>query len=133
MAEIIFTPLEKALGSLKRALEQPLNEYTRDATIQRFEYCYELSWKILKRFMADKLGVREDAIKDIYRQAANYKLISDPERWFTYHDARNLTSHTYNENVAEQTYRAAKDFYFDAEALLKTMEERLARIEREGS
>ena len=69
---IDFSSLEKALASLKRALDRsqgvPEDEELRDAVIQRFEYCYDLCWKMLKRqleeeapaaFPADRLSFRE--------------------------------------------------------------------------
>ena len=40
-----LSPLRTALASLDLALAQSKNEFIRDSVIQRFEYCYELSWK----------------------------------------------------------------------------------------
>jgi len=119
---IIFTPLKKAIAALKNATVQPKNEYTRDATIQRFEYTYELSWKMLKRYLAEESGTTEFNIKNLYREAGRQELIGDVEKWFSYHAARNLTSHTYNEQTAEETYEIAKDFVSDAEKLLINLE-----------
>jgi hypothetical protein len=52
---IDLTSLEKALESLKRGVvrsrDDPADEELRDAVIQRFEYTYELSWKMLKRIL----------------------------------------------------------------------------------
>ncbi len=121
-SNLILDPLSKAVTSLKKALVQPKNEYTRDATIQRFEYTYELSWKMLKRYLAEESGVKEFNIKNIYREAGRQKLIDNVEKWFEYHAARNLTSHTYNEIIAEETYETAKQFIVDAEKLLKNLE-----------
>ena len=45
MSEIFLSAWQKALSSLEKALNQTKNEYTRDASIQRFKYCHELSWK----------------------------------------------------------------------------------------
>ena len=98
--QLILTPLTKALGFLKNALAQPKNEYTRDASIQRFEYTFELSWKMLKRYLATEAGIEEYNIKDLFRQAAKQHLLVDDEKWFEYLKARNLTTHTYNEQRA---------------------------------
>ncbi len=77
---IILTPLKKAVASLKRAVAQPKNEYTRDAVIQRFEYTYELSWKMLKRYLAEETGTKEFNIKNLYREAGRQQLIDDVEK-----------------------------------------------------
>ncbi len=119
--KIILSPFAKAITSLKKALNQPRNEYTRDATIQRFEYTYELSWKLLKRVLSEEYGVKESLIKNIYREAGRKELIDDVKKWFSFHTARNLTSHTYNEQTAEETYAVAKLFIIEAENLLNKL------------
>lgn len=120
--EIILSPLRKAITSLKKALEQPLNEFTRDATIQRFEYTYELSWKTLKRYLNEETGVKEHSVRNLYREAGRQNLIDNVDAWFEYHTTRNLTSHTYNEITALETYEVAKQFIEDAAKLLSNLE-----------
>lgn len=99
--------LEKATRALKEALDQPYSDIVRDATIQRFEFCVELSWKVLKKIM----GTSSVAPKTIVREAAQQGLISDPELWLQFIDARNLTSHTYNEDTAKEVYEWVQKFY----------------------
>lgn len=126
---IILTSLKKAVQSLEKALEQPKNEFIRDAVIQRFEYTYELCWKMLRRHLAEDLGAETIAPlsrKDLYRLAADKQLISDPIPWFGYHLARNTTSHTYDESVAEKVYIAASQFISDATELMNNLESRNA-------
>ena len=120
--KLIFTPFQGAIQSLQRSLKQPKDEFTRDAVIQRFEYTFELSWKMLKRYLEMAGGVKEFNIKNIFREAGKQGLINDVEDWFAYLEARNLTSHTYNEDVAEETYQTAKKFAPDAAQLLKNLE-----------
>lgn len=120
-----LTALQKATASLANALAQDYNEFTRDATIQRFEYTYELSWKTLKRYLSQYTGSQEHNIKAIFREAAQQGLIADTQPWFVYHQARNLTSHTYHEATAEEAYQAAKAFLIDAQQLLKNLEHAL--------
>ena len=124
---IILTTFEKALLSLEKALEQPKNEFIRDSVIQRFEYTYELAWKMLRRFLVADVGSEALAPltrKDLFRLAADKKIITDPLPWFEYHKARNTTSHTYDEVVAEQVYQSAKLFFTDAQLLYKELERR---------
>jgi len=120
--KIILTPFKKAITSLQKALAQPKNEFTRDASIQRFEYTFELAWKFLKRYLKQEAGIDAFNIKDIFREAAHQHLINNVDAWFEYHKARNLTSHTYCEETAEEIYRIAKQFVGDAENLLQNIE-----------
>ncbi len=117
MPELILEPLEKALDSLQKAL-QPKDEFVRDAAIQRFEYSFELSWKTLKRYLTENSAEPEFNIKNIFREAARQQLITEAEPWFEFHKARNLTTHTYNEDTAEETYQAALKFLPEAKHLL---------------
>ena len=124
MTELILIPLKKAIASLERALQQPKDEFTRDAVIQRFECTYELSWKMLKKYMAKETGTVEFNIKSLYREAGRQSLIESVENWFAYHAGRDLTSHTYNEATAEETYQIAQQFLTDAQQLLDILEEK---------
>ena len=119
---LILTPLEKAVSQLNAALEQPYSDIVRDASIQRFEYTYELCWKSLKRYLKQETGIEESNLRNLYREAAKQNIIDGPDAWFVYHKARNLTSHTYNEMTADETYIVAKKFAKDAAELLKTLQ-----------
>lgn len=119
-----FLPtLKKALASLKRSLDQPKNEFTRQSSIHCFKLSYELSWKTLKRYLSENQGREESNIKNLYRIAAKEGLLNSVEAWFEYHKARNLTSHTYNEDTAEIVYEQAKKFYAHAIELLEKLED----------
>jgi len=124
-----LTPLAKALASLERALqrsrEAPEDDVVRDGVIQRFEYSYELAWRMLKRRLQadaptpaeiDRLG-----FKDLIRAGASRGYIADPTAWFGYREMRNITSHTYDEQKAREVYRAALAFHADARALLESL------------
>jgi len=53
LKKLDLTSLEKALTSLQKAIErygrEPEDEEVRDSVIQRFEYSYELCWKMLSK------------------------------------------------------------------------------------
>ncbi|MDP2962600.1 MAG: nucleotidyltransferase substrate binding protein [Sulfurimicrobium sp.] len=126
---IILSPLNKALSSLQAALAQPKNEFVRDAVIQRFEYTYELAWKMLKRHLGESEGAAAiDPLsrKDLFRMGGERGIIENVEAWLAYHRARNETSHTYDESKAEQVYDVARQFAGDAEKLLRELERRNA-------
>lgn len=111
--------------SLERALGQDKNEFTRDATIQRFEYTIELTWKTLKRYLETTQQLEIHNPKDLFREAGKQGMISSVEEWFGFLKARNLTSHTYNEINADEVYEAAKQFVGPAKAFLEYLEKAL--------
>jgi nucleotidyltransferase substrate binding protein (TIGR01987 family) len=124
-----LTNLRKAIDSLGESVawyqkstgEVPL-DILRDSVIQRFEYTYELSWKMMKRWLDINLGsTYVDGIsrKELFRYAAEHHLIKDPIKWFSYHEARNETSHVYDEAVAQEVFAVVDDFVVDAEYLYK--------------
>ena len=111
--------LEKALAALEKALKEPKNDITRDATIQRFEFCVELVWKTAKK----ALGTTSTAPRTVVREMASQGWIPDPQAWFGYLEARNLSSHTYREDLAEKVYSVAKEFLPDGQAVLKKIQQ----------
>ena len=110
MNTLNINPLKKALSSLERAILQPLDEFTRDSVIQRFEFTFELSWKYLKKYLESNRPIEDDSIKGILREALQLNLISNIDQWFAFHKSRNLTSHTYNEETAQEVYAEAIKF-----------------------
>jgi nucleotidyltransferase substrate binding protein (TIGR01987 family) len=112
--------LEKALDSLKRAILQPKNEFSRDSVIQRFEYTFELSWKLLTKILeADSGALSDNSVKAVLREAARLGNIQKLDLWFEFQKARNITSHTYNEVTAEEVYSRAILLPAEVDFLLK--------------
>jgi nucleotidyltransferase substrate binding protein (TIGR01987 family) len=119
-----FSSLQNALHSLDKALAEPLNEFVRDAAIQRFEYSYELCWKMLRRVLAEDQGIEAVSAlsrRDLFRLAAEKRLIDDPLIWFEFHKARNETSHTYNEAKAQEVYDTTREFAVAAKHLMDAL------------
>ncbi len=75
--------------------------------IQRFEYTFELCWKTLLKFIERDRPLTDRSVKAILREANTLAYIDDLEQWFRFQEARNLTSHTYNQDTAEEVYREA--------------------------
>ncbi len=128
MPEILLTPLEKAVAQLTAGLQamqtDPGNDLARDGVIQRFEYTMDLSWKILFRILKERFQVDTFALrakKDIFREAARLELIADAEHWFAHYEARNLTSHDYNQDKADTVFNCAKIFLPDVQALIENL------------
>jgi nucleotidyltransferase substrate binding protein (TIGR01987 family) len=128
-----LSSFEKAIKSLKEALvefnKDKTNVFVRDSVIQRFEYTYELSHKILKRFLEksqfSSQDVDEMSFSNIVR-TANEKglLLNDLEKWILYRQRRNITSHTYNEVNANSVILVVPDFLEEAEFLFKKLDEK---------
>lgn len=106
--KIKVTAYNKALRQLEEALNQPYSEFIRDAVIQRFEFTYELAWKSLKLQLATlDLVVRSP--KETLKVAYQQQLIEDADSWGELHLKRNLTTHTYDETLAEDVYQFIKN------------------------
>jgi nucleotidyltransferase substrate binding protein (TIGR01987 family) len=134
-----LTPMKKALVSLEGVLARAndselmssLDEVTRyglkSGAIQNFEFTYELAWKFMKRWLEGNLGstyVDGVSRRELFRLAAESRLIGNVDQWMDYHHARNLTSHTYDEAKAQEVFEAATRFAADARKLLRAIEER---------
>jgi nucleotidyltransferase substrate binding protein (TIGR01987 family) len=127
-----LSALEKALDSLRRAVVRsagsPEDSELRDAVIQRFEYTYELCWKMLKRRIEldspNPAAVDAMSFKDLLRDGAERGLIGDVGKWMIYRDGRNITAHTYDEKKAAAVHRTAVEFLPDAAALLNSLRNR---------
>lgn len=99
----------------------------RDGVIQRFEFTYELSWKMIKCYL-DAYGLEKaDGLnsKDLFRVGYEQGLIKAPERWFHYLKMRNQTSHVYDKEKAAEVFAAAREFLPDCVYLLKRLKEKI--------
>ncbi len=92
-----------ALARLEAALAQPKTEWTRDAAIQRFEFTFELAWKAAA-LVAREEGLEAYSPREALRTALRLGWIEDDQLWLDMLDARNRTSHTYNEATAEAIF-----------------------------
>lgn len=120
---------ENALRSLEEALKQEKTVWIRDATIQRFEYTFELAIRMMKRYFQEKgleeVNVDSFTYRDLCRMAAEAELITEPVAWFDYREKRNVSSHAYDEEKAEAIYAAAKRFLPDAQRLLEALKRKI--------
>jgi len=126
------SPLLKALSSLNRALTKsyaaPEDEELRDACILRFEYTFELSWKMLKRQLELELPSPSEvdgySYRHLFRLGGERGLVQDVEAWFDYRELRNITSHTYNEEKAIKVFSSIPSFAKHAAELLEQLTRR---------
>ena len=99
-----LTEFARALLQLERALAEPKSEFLRDSAIQRFEFSVDLAWKALQDVLERSYGLRPNAPKTAVRLAHENGVIEDVVPWLAMIDDRNLTSHTYDIDLAEDIY-----------------------------
>ena len=92
-----------------------LHKALRDACIQRFEFCVELSWKTAVKALGLEIKSPNVAIRDMARN----NLIDNTDLWFDLLVARNKTSHTYDEDVAVEVYAMTQKSIIHFENLCK--------------
>lgn len=107
----------RAVRRLAEALadwaEQPSSSVIRDGVIQRFEFTFELSWKSLRAYMQDQ-GADTSAIvfsKQVFKAAYAAGLIGDEQAWLDMLDARNITSHVYDDAQADRVAFSIRDSF----------------------
>jgi nucleotidyltransferase substrate binding protein (TIGR01987 family) len=129
VSELDLTSFNRAVGQLELAYgQEPENDLARDGCIQRFEYTFELAWKMMRRHFAleDAEGTDRMTKKDLFREAAKQGLIDDPLPWFGFLEARNTTSHVYDADKAELVFHQGRLFVPEARKLLNALLDRHA-------
>jgi nucleotidyltransferase substrate binding protein (TIGR01987 family) len=129
-----LTKLKNTLQTLEDGIEEytshsegpkRLSNALRSGVIQNFEITYELSWKLMKRWLEANispnivLGVHR---REFYRIAQQEGLIDNPPEWWKFHEARNKTTHIYHELIAQKLFEAALEFPPHARKLLDKLE-----------
>ena len=103
----------KALKRLEEALEKDLNDdIIIDGIIQRFEFTFELAWKVMKLYLEDQ-GILDEALapRSTIRCAFKHKLITDGDIWIEMMLDRNRTSHMYDETTARNIVKLVEAKY----------------------
>jgi len=99
----------------------------RDSMIQRFEYCTDLFWKVIRVYLEDvqKADLPINAPRAILREAVKARLLSEQEAEESIHmvECRNKTSHIYHAEVAQDIAHMIPEFY----ALMKLIIDRIQK------
>ncbi|MEN9756045.1 MAG: hypothetical protein RL755_232 [Pseudomonadota bacterium] len=110
-----FSNFSRALSLLREAMEEDvfsLKQLEKEGIIQRFEYTFELAWKVLKDKMEfDGIVLDQISPKAVVRQAFAAKYINDPDTWLKMIGDRNLMSHTYDFVKFEAVIQSIADSY----------------------
>ncbi len=132
MREVDYTAMRRAADKLREALakhaEEPENEFVRDALVQRFEFNYELAHALLRKFLettsASGATVDRMTFPTLIRTGSERGLLlSGWDRWIDFRNARNATSHEYDEGRAMLAVALAPDFLREVEYLYRQMVE----------
>ena len=107
--KITITPLIRAQKAFDEAVAKAQTQLEQDGAIQRFEFTYELLWKILKKILAFK-GLAINNPRDVFREAAKEGLVEDPKFWFEVIKKRNMTTHMYSEMYAKEIFEFLPSF-----------------------
>ena len=97
------TTFTHAVQRLHDAVNQPDTEFIRDAVMHRFEFCYELAWKMLK-LQLTRDGIEAQTPRHTIQMALQAGYIDDGNVWSEIQRMRNLTSHTYDAAMAAEVY-----------------------------
>ena len=118
---------ERALASLQELVPQFLenkeNIILRDAMIQRFEYSTEAFWKYLKAYLSIVHNLSANSPREVIRTGLKAKLYSEEisKELLQMLDDRNLTSHTYVEELAESIASRIPSYFKSMQAVINEL------------
>lgn len=134
-----YSSFQNAISQLEKSLEyansplakgdEGLFEQLRNSVIQCFEFTYELTHKMLKRYLEETAANPEEIDLSTFQnliRTGNEKglLRSDWLRWKEFRQARTNSSHTYDEDKAKAVYHIAPEFLQEARYLYQQLMER---------
>jgi nucleotidyltransferase substrate binding protein (TIGR01987 family) len=108
-----FLSLKKAFNQLERFIaEEELNEMEEQGLIKAFEYTYELSWKTLQDLLKEKGYNDILGPKPVIEQSFQDGYIIKGKEWLKMHSSRNLTTHSYDKETADEIVLQIRENYF---------------------
>lgn len=106
-----------------QALDKEVIESIKESCIQRFEICFDTTWKHLKKYLELEQGMTDvpNSPKGVFRSAFAAKVIGDAELWIEFNEKRGDTTHDYNGEKADGAFAIIPDFIAEAIDLYETM------------
>lgn len=115
--------LQKSLYYFHDSKYASIYDKMRDSVIKRFEYTFDTFWKFIREYLEEKHGIKFATIspKSVWREALNARLIAQEEfdQLINMVDDRNLTSHTYNELLAQEISQRVANYYTLIQSILQ--------------
>lgn len=104
--------LIEAVELAEKKKDTELYLFLRDSAIQRFEFTFEIFWKLVRTAVREFEGVECNSPKSCMRELFKNGYVGEEEvtQLFEMVDDRNLTAHTYNEELAEELFKKLKDY-----------------------
>ena len=121
MENLNITPIKKAQQIFEEFRKNLNTNQEKAGAVQAFEFCYELSWKFMKRVLEIR-GLTVGSPKDTFRKAFEENLITDPEEWFEFQKMRNIVTHTYNEQNLDLIVKSFDKFSLEMQQLVEQLE-----------
>ena|GEM_PF-294260 len=120
-----FLDLSEAIEKFRRVLKIDREKFpfAVEATIQVFEYTFELYWKLLKKIIYAE-GIEVNSPRTTLQQAFILKLIDNDQIWLEIMESRNLTSHIYRQTTANEIYNHCKLYLPVMEQTFQKIKER---------
>ena len=110
-----FDNYKRALHQLTLAVrlmaQRPLSDLEQQGLVQGFEFTHELAWNVLKDYLEYEGIQGLVGSRSTVREAFKRGMVANGEAWMDMIDKRNLSSHTYNLDVAHQLVSAIRDIY----------------------
>lgn len=124
-----FDNFKKALIQLTKAVnihnKKGLSHLEQQGIIQGFEYTHELAWNTIKDFFKSKGNESIFGSRDATKEAFSYGLINYGDTWMEMIKSRNLSTHTYNQEVADKIVQLIVNDYYN---LFLTFEKRMEEL-----
>lgn len=122
-----FDNYTRALHQLTLAVtlleQRPLSDLEKQGLIQGFEFTHELAWNVLKDYLEYEGIQGLIGSRSAVREAFKRGIVTSGEAWMDMIEKRNLSSHTYNLDVATELVSAIRDTYYPE---FLALQERLA-------
>lgn len=108
-----FVNFEKAYDQFLEAIENysNLSVLEKEGLVQRFEYTFELSWKLMKDYMESQ-GITAISPRDTLKNAFHFEIIEHGEIWMDMLEKRNLLAHTYDEKNFDKALKKINEEYW---------------------
>lgn len=130
-ASAFANAVERLREGLARCAREPADEQLRDGLIQRSEFTYELSHKMLRRYLRETAALPDEfdrmPFADLIRAGnAQGLLCADWPIWRRFREMRSRTGHAYDAGAASRVVAAIPEFLQEAEHLCGELHRRLA-------